>query len=76
MKVEEYYAEGDDGYNSSLEIRIDGESVFLIGTPKLKDAHLNEDLKDCFEITNFMKRAYDAGKKGEPYDYKYIVETS
>ena len=71
MRVKEIYLEdSDDG--DALIIEVDGKheiSAFpLWECPE--DAYLHRDLSYVYDITDLMKRAYDAGRKGEEFVYE------
>ena len=48
-----------------IEIYINGEIVFSAYDGEKEDATLSRDFNDCWSIPNLMKRAYEAGKKGD-----------
>ena len=67
-RSEEELAEYD--YRDSLEILVDGISKFNVSDGEPEDANLSRDFSDCHSITNLMKLAYEAGKRGE----EFIIE--
>ena len=52
-------------YRHYLEIRIDGKKAvrFFDGEPE--DATLSRDFNDCYSIPDLMKKAHEAGARGE-----------
>ena len=57
-------------YCEYLRIDVDGkqELEFMDGEPE--DANLRRDFNDCFSIVNLMRRAYEAGRAGEEFEYE------
>ena len=52
---------------NAMEIEINGTIEFRASDGEPEDATLNRDFNDCYNITNFMKAAYAAGKAGEEF---------
>ena len=55
-----------------LTIDIDGDPVFRVVDGEPEDANLRRDFNDCWKIIGLMRSAYDAGVKGEPFEYKSV----
>ena len=56
-----------DSTRRSFTIEIDGTPVFYVIDGEPEDSNLYRDFRDCFKITELMKRAWEAGKKGEAF---------
>lgn len=69
MKIQEvvenygYYDE-----RSSIEILIDGKRVFYVHDGEPEDNNLSRNFSACYTIVELLKRAYEAGKRGEPFE--------
>jgi len=81
MKIVERFKEAtapyyDNGGPWELEIDFDngekGAISFHEGEPE--DMSFGRELSDVFKITNIVKAAYEAGKRGEEFNYEYIEE--
>lgn len=74
--IEENSKEFGYEYQNSLEIKIDGGSVFnmhnLCECPE--DASFERDLSDCNYIPELLRRAWEAGKACEEFSIEYIQE--
>jgi len=55
-------------YRQSLEIKIDGKSVFNVLDGEPEDANLSRDFCDIYNIGNLLKLAYEAGQRGEDFE--------
>lgn len=73
MKIKVVALEDED-YNESLEIYINGELVFEVYDGETEDNNLCRNFADCHSITNLMKQAYEAGKKGEKFELYYTED--
>jgi hypothetical protein len=71
MKVIVQHGDTYDGLRFEILV-IDGDesvSVYpLYDCPE--DAIIGRDLVSCAKIAKLMKSAYEAGKRGEPFDYE------
>lgn len=70
---DEYYGKG------SLSITLeDAEGKRLAGATicagEPEDAVFYRDLDGAYSIADLVKAAYEAGKRGEPYEYEFIDE--
>lgn len=61
-------------YSSFYEIQIDGKTVLRASdcTDSPEDATLGRNLGFAYQITDLMKLAYEAGKRGE----EFILEST
>jgi hypothetical protein len=68
MKVICEYS-GED-FEAKMKMSIDGKRVFSIYDMSEcpEDANLMRDLNFVYEIPDLLKQAYEAGKKGEPFE--------
>lgn len=75
MEVKVISGKNNDGAMHD-ELHINGKEVLsaypLYECPE--DASLERDMTSCSEVETLMKRAYDAGKAGEPYKCEYEDE--
>lgn len=55
-------------FRRRLVIKIDGKIVFEVRDGEPEDSNLYRDFRDCFKITDLMKRAWEAGKVGEKFN--------
>ncbi|MDU4951330.1 MAG: hypothetical protein E6X21_03215 [Clostridium sp.] len=62
----------DRDYRDTLVIEIDGNIEFQVHDGEPEDACLSRDFNDCYNITDLMKQAYEAGKNDE--DFEIICE--
>lgn len=61
----------DNDYRSLLVIKRNGvkEMSFYDGEPE--DANLSRDFRDCFSIMSLVEEAYEAGKRGDSWEFDY-----
>lgn len=66
----------DENGNSRCRIAIDGKPVISVGPlwECPEDATLERDLNFVYQIPDLLKRAYEAGKSGEPFLVDYVQE--
>lgn len=50
------------------ELEVDGKIQFKVMCGEPEDATFSRDLSDIFKIPDLMKMAYEAGKRGEPFE--------
>lgn len=80
MKVTEthefYNSDHDDASQVIVEvIRDNGEKNSVsIGEGQPEDMYLFRDLSDAYSVFSLVKLAYEAGKAGEEFEYKFIEE--
>jgi hypothetical protein len=55
---------------------VDGVVVFSGGSGEAEDYSLGRDLKDLLKIPEWLRAAYEAGKRGEPFEYERTECTS
>jgi hypothetical protein len=67
-RKEELFEEYD--YRDYLKIKFDGKVVFNVRDGEPEDSNLGRDFNDCWKISELLKLAYDAGKRGEPLDFE------
>jgi len=74
MKVVSKFVEYEDGMGGYLTITIDGVSVFSVqADPECpEDFSFYRNLNDCFSIPALMKKAYEAGVRGEPFEAEEV----
>lgn len=55
-----------------MEIMIDGKKVFdVCSADSPEDNNLHRNFSDCYSIPQLLKRAWEAGKNGEPFELTY-----
>ena len=59
-----------DDWRYSLDIVVDGESVFSVGDGEPEDNSLSRNFNDCYNIVALMRRAFEAGKRGEEFIFE------
>ncbi len=59
-------------YRHTLTIDIDGRRAFRVHDGESEDATLNRDFNDCYQVANLMRRAHEAGIKGEPFEVEKV----
>ena len=59
-------------YRDYLTISIDGKKSFSVSDGEPEDATLARDFNDCWGIVDLMKKAYDAGVKGEAFSIERL----
>ena len=52
-------------YRNSLEIRIDGKKAVMFLDGEAEDANLRRDFNDCYKIPELIRKAHEAGARGE-----------
>ena len=68
--IEKIVGPNEEG-RAFLSITVGDETLtFIDGEPE--DANLCRDFNDCYNIVNFMYKAYNAGKAGEPFEHEII----
>lgn len=74
MKIKIISATDGDGYERQ-EMEIDGKDVMYVGPlcENPEDAIIGRSLVSCEEVADLMKKAYDAGKRGEEFSIETIV---
>lgn len=55
-------------YRDAIAIEIDGERKFEVMDGEPEDGCLTRDFSDCYNITDLMQLAYEAGKNGEDFE--------
>ena len=76
MKIIETINQGEYGPDRiEIELITDvGSETISFAEGESEDMTLNRELSDAFNITSILKRAYDAGKKGEDLEIEYIED--
>lgn len=65
----------DDYTYESLEIVIDNKAKFHVySSDSPEDNTLSRNFSDCYDIPALLKKAYEAGKKGEKLEIIYNEE--
>ncbi len=59
-------------YRYTLTIDIDGRQAFRVHDGESEDATLNRDFNDCYQVANLMRRAHEAGARGEPFEIEKV----
>lgn len=76
MKVTVITTISDDFTYESLEITLDESIKFHV----FSDANLPEDntlscnFADCFDIPELLRKAWEAGRRGEEFEIEYVGE--
>jgi len=71
IKIEEdEYGEG-----GSFELFVDGKSKIYASKGEPEDMILSRDLNFVYGIPKLLQDAYDAGKRGEEFSIKRVIET-
>lgn len=72
--IDEEYGKGSVTVSISADGGKRGASVTIFaGEPE--DNTFNRDLNDAYDISTLVKTAYEAGKRGEPYEYEFVDES-
>jgi len=76
MKIIVNETNSSDGYYESLEIIIDDVTKFYVHSDvdSQEDNVLSRNFSDCYDIPTLLKKAYDAGVKGEDFDIDFSIE--
>lgn len=59
----------DRDWQSILVITRDGQPVIKLSEGEPEDANLSRDFNDCYNILGLVKEAYEAGKRGEDWEF-------
>lgn len=70
MKVELIFSYDEDECSEALAIKIDGEKAVSFYDGEPEDRTLGRCFNDCYSIGELMKKAYEAGKNGEKFEYE------
>ena len=74
MKVEVFNLTDEaasERYGDVMAIHIDGKKEFEVYDGEPEDNNLYRNFSDCFSIPDLIRKAYEAGKKGEEFDITY-----
>ena len=64
------------GFQNILELSIDDKPAFLVYDGRPEDSALSKNFHDCFSVADLMEEAWEAGKRGEPFEIETArVET-
>lgn len=76
MRVIVTHERSDDYMYEGLEIVIDDTYKFSVSHSEdsPEDNNLHRNFADCYDIPNMLRKAYDAGKRGEEFDIEYTNE--
>jgi len=79
MKIIEthYYNNSDHDDASSVEIELitdEGVHNLSLGESEPEDNYLFRDLNDVYFISDLIQKAYEAGKRGEEFEYELIED--
>lgn len=76
MRVVVAHECSDDFTYEALEIVIDDTYNFSVyhSDDSPEDNTLYRNFSDCFDIPNMLQRAYEAGRRGEPFEVEYCGE--
>jgi len=72
MKIRTTEGQNSDGL-ATFRIAVDGKDVVNAWPPEPEDAILERDLSFVYDIVPLMKRAYEAGKAGEPFEVQKVM---
>lgn len=78
MKITEtIYTTVETEMDAEINVKLTTESFegqvgFANGEPE--DMNLDRDLSDAYAIQKLLKEAYDAGIRGESFEYEHITE--
>lgn len=59
-------------YRQMMSIQVDGKGKFFAMDGESEDANLNRDFRQCWDIPELMQLAYEAGKRGEPFEIERV----
>jgi len=69
MLVKEIYCKGDEyGEGECFTLMVDGEYIFSVGNGESEDNTLSCDLDFVWSIPGLLKKAYEDGVAGEPFE--------
>ena len=74
MKVIFRTSQDDFDYGQTLSIEIDGKEVFSVYDGEPEDNNLSRNFNDCFIIDDLLRKAYEAGKNGEPLEIEWVED--
>lgn len=70
-----YNSDHDDASHVEIELITDeGKYNLSLGESEPEDNYLFRDLNDVYFISDLINKAYEAGKRGEEFEYKLIEE--
>lgn len=75
MKILETTTKGEYGNDYSIEVELITSSCkksVSFGEGEPEDMSLSRDLNDAYSISKLLIEAYEAGKRGESFEIKYI----
>lgn len=68
--------EANYGQYGSVTLIVDGKRAFRIGGGEPEDMTLGRDLSDAYSVSKLMQQAYEAGQRGEPFEFESVEEES
>jgi hypothetical protein len=70
MRVRQVNVTSDDDYELGVEVSIDGKEAYSIGNlgECPEDANLVRDLNFALDVPELLRKAWEAGKAGEPFE--------
>ncbi len=74
MEIKVFSREDRDGCMCQRLV-IDDKERQYVGHPEAEDAIIGRDLVSCSDIVEFMKEAYEAGKRGEVFTVSELPDT-
>lgn len=75
MKVTVLRTVSDDYTYEGLEITLDGKIKFHVySSESPEDNTLSRNFADCFDIPALLRKAWEAGQRGEKFEVEYIEE--
>ena len=66
--TEEIYPSTFDEFRRFIDVYIDGILSFEVHDGDSEDNTLYRNFADCFKVTELMRLAYEAGKRGEEFE--------
>lgn len=67
MKVLFYNFTLEDDWREAVVVRVDGKKVMSFYDGEPEDNSLMRNFNDIYSLPDLLKRAYEAGKKGEEF---------
>ncbi len=77
MKITETFPHNDD-YEGRWELNMSTNTFkkgIRFGAGEPEDNSLARDLNDAYVIEGMLKEAYEAGKRGEEYEYESLTDS-
>lgn len=72
--IEKYGEEGDSRLTIEIFCENGDKQSVSFGEGEPEDMYLFRDLSDVYSLFDLVKKSYEAGKRGEPFEFEEIIK--